>query len=224
MSKETKILFILFILGSLSSACPERGRSGSTNERFSKNMTKSQSGSSTLTAMKPQHPCSLKWQKSVFPTLNKILISSGIKPLAESKTDAETIEIRVWVGFGIVNLRGVILRKSSDSFKALYLNEDPDRNSFVISELNPGNLNYESFIQQLQSLGLLQIPDECELIYKREPEEDADSIVIEVRMGDNYRAIMYENPGNDKSASPESKKLLEMSKLIEFNFSVDLLD
>ena len=164
-------------------------------------------------------------EPSLLSSTADVALTSGLGELRKSDLSLEEREVRIWTGFGsivpehmvrmLVNQRGevsgfVFVHYPHDlSFLGDNETEKAFRNEVHCSEdsVQRGNevhvctstlqesLDWEKEYRALVGLGLWDLPDESELPPPETEVLDGAAVLVEVRVGGNYRAYQYINPG-----------------------------
>lgn len=148
------------------------------------------------------------------------LIAERIKNLDLSMLNSkslpkEDIEIRVWKGFALTPLEGFIFRKRGKNWVGRYVDNDFDAN---ITNLASPQSGWQSFINQIEKLGVYTLPDESELkggIFGL----DRTSYMVEILKGSTYRAYSYHAPSSQPWT--EAKTLLAIVEYISNEIKTD---
>jgi len=122
----------------------------------------------------------------------------GLDRLDEEHWFEPSPECRIWVGFGLTQLRVVVLKKSWGNWSA-HLHPGhreyfPGTNSSSgVLEIVPDS-GWSEFWNNLNSLGFFSLPDQSSLEYDELWVLDGVSYVVEIRQDGRYRTYMYGNP------------------------------
>lgn len=129
-------------------------------------------------------------------------------------------EVRIWMGFGITYLQGMILRKKAEKWSATrLLSALPNRpkSRWAKAYVAPKS-GWATFLTKAETLGLWTLPDDSTLPQKdRKEVMDGFSYVVEIQREGKYRAYQYDNP-EYQTQWPESKRILAIGKLLEQEF------
>lgn len=155
-----------------------------------------------------------------FKIINYKTKSVGEKPLRTLRVDPDSLEVRIWIGFGLMNnLEGYIFKKKHTGweFYHLPLFEQPE----LMYKLNEPKSGSEAFWSKISKEGILSLPDSSEL---KNPAfvVDGGSYVVELLTNKEYRTYHYSNPEYQKW--PEAKKLLSIIKIIRDEFELRARD
>ncbi|MBC7795296.1 MAG: hypothetical protein H7Z37_00325, partial [Pyrinomonadaceae bacterium] len=64
------------------------------------------------------------WEQIFFKTINETTELGGLKELRKTRLKKDDIEVRVWRGFGLGNLEGVIFKRTNGLWMAFHLKAD----------------------------------------------------------------------------------------------------
>lgn len=130
-------------------------------------------------------------------------------------------EVRVWGGFGITNLQGLILRKAAGKWTATRLiGGIPGTSSKSRKTLYPApKSGWPTFWRKAEEFGLWTLPDDSTLPQKeRKWVLDGFSYLVELQRGGTYRTYAYDNPELQKW--PEAKQMVAIDRLLGREFPV----
>jgi hypothetical protein len=166
--------------------------------------------------------CSADWQLLVSPRLKEKLSTKKIQLLSESFPEENSVEVRVWVGFGATSLRGVIIKRINGKLRTFYLSEKIDAHSDIIniSELEHPRSEPQEIIALLSPEELLKLKDECEIEPHKIGSEDGDLILVECRIAPEYNAVLYQHP--EKSETEAARTVATVLKTVESRFHLSL--
>ncbi|CAN5557584.1 hypothetical protein BH10ACI1_BH10ACI1_26510 [soil metagenome] len=159
-----------------------------------------------------------KWEKTFFKGIDEVTESAGLEKLREKNLHKKDIEIRVWRGFGLGPLEGMIFNQTDNQWAVYYLSQDEK------SELTKANVNqllrnpksgWDSFIKQIYDAGILELPD-LDAINCDVSTIDGMSYVVEIYKDKVYRTYRY-NSLSEKKCN-EGKQMNEIAKIIAKEF------
>ena len=127
-------------------------------------------------------------------------IAAGLRlaNLSQTALPARDVELRLWHGFGLGGVSGVIVRRTGERWVAITVEPAPPR-------MNPpthvtylpvpvaDTVNWASAWRSVQAIGLRSLAP----VPLRDPGimvNDGNSYVLEWREGDRYRTAVYANP------------------------------
>jgi hypothetical protein len=151
------------------------------------------------------------WEPIFFEGINLFCKKVGWVPLRLKNVADGSMEIRVWQGFGLTPLEGVLLRRDGDTWSGFHAK---DGKSLQARQLTPRS-DWQAHWRQMEALGILTLPDASAL-----PNEelflDGLAIVVEFSDGRVYRTYHYGNP--DHQQWPEARKIIQIVNLLYDQF------
>ncbi len=147
------------------------------------------------------------WEPIFFESIDTLSKKAEWKPLRGLDLGDDAFEMRVWVGFGLMQLQGKRIRRVGKEWTGyMVIDESGDRKLTYNHEF-PLGPEWENEWKKIKELGILTLPDSSTL-----PNEvgvlDGVSYVVEFNDGSHYRTYMYGNPGFQKW--PEAKKAIDV--------------
>ena len=127
----------------------------------------------------------------------------------------DDIEIRVWRGFSLDPLEGVILSRTDGEWSALHIKTDNccRFEKATVEPLYRPKLGWSAFWKMLDEKEILTIPqsseNECD-----KPGIDEIGYVVEINQGMNYRNYFYPQSGKCR----EAKQTKEIGEIIGLEF------
>lgn len=154
------------------------------------------------------------WEQIFFRGINQATNLGGLTELRKTRLGNSDVEIRVWRGFSLSQLEGVILKRIDGQWSALYLKTDAptEFKKIEIRELNPPKSGWESFWKQITDKGILTLPDASE-INCEDGGFDRINYVVEINQNKVYRTYRYSN-----GKCPEVKQMEEIGEIIGLEF------
>lgn len=153
-------------------------------------------------------------------SINEVTKEANLPRLRTTLLPNDDLEIRVWIGFGLQGVDGLVLRRSSTRWSGIHLHgmgERPPFPSFQ-QKLEMPKSGWEIMWQRLTNAGMLTLPDaaavECDPGGK-----DGTSYVVEINMNKTYRTYMYHDP--DYAKCNEAKQVLKIGEIIGEEFGLD---
>lgn len=130
------------------------------------------------------------------------------------------LEIRVWVGFGITGVDGLVLRRSADQWSAIHLHGMARREPFPNSQENLGSpkSGWQQLWKQLSDAGVLTLVDSFS-IECNPGVLDGKSYVVETNTNRTYRTYAYPNPRYAKCE--QAKQMVKIGEIISTEFGLD---
>lgn len=154
-----------------------------------------------------------RWEKVFFKEIDKRIENTTIISLHDKLLSPNSKEVRLWIGFDLQPLKGVILENIDDNWTAKYIppiNDIPESSKKSYLMLTPKS-GWASFLARLENSDIFTLPDASE-IGDDNIIGDARSIVIEIKTSDSYRNYMYNDL--DTAKSEEAKKVLEITNSV----------
>jgi hypothetical protein len=127
-----------------------------------------------------------------------ILIRERLKRIGLSELKNEILprnatEIRFWVGFSPSGLRGLIIKNDGTTWQANFIpniTENTPPSNTLRSLASPTH-GWQNLTDQLQQLGLYNLPGESGKIPENKYVLDLTAAVVEIRTSDSYKSIRY---------------------------------
>jgi len=137
-----------------------------------------------------------RWEQIFFKTIDKTTELGGIEELRKTSLRGDDIEVRVWRGFGLGDLEGVILKRTNNQWKAFHVKADDyaEPQQAEVKELNPPKSGWESFWKNLTEQGLLTLRDPSETNCE-DSGLDGTSYVVEINQNKVYRTYQMREDG-----------------------------
>lgn len=134
---------------------------------------------------------------------------------------AHDVEVRVWLGFGLTPLEGVVLRRAGGVWSATHLAGTHDRLARPGAherELPPPRSGWDGCWQRLVGAGLLTLPDAA-AIGCGTGINDGMSYVVETNADGLYRTYLYDNP--DYSECEQAERMLDIGDYLADEFGIE---
>lgn len=146
---------------------------------------------------------------------DRVSALAGLKSLSSSNWANQDVEVRVWFGFGLFPLEGLVLKRSNGQWSAIHLMADRHYKPMKVSrkELPAPNSGWEACWQQLADAGLMTLPDGTD-----PPDPDVEGFEVQVRDGASYRSYQYVGP--EYSELPAAKQMLRIGDIISSEFDL----
>lgn len=129
------------------------------------------------------------------------------------------LEVRVWAGFGVTGVDGLVLRRYSNQWSAIYLQGVAERPPFPNAQtvLTTPKSGWEAAWQRFIAAGIVTLPDAsvlgCDTYGK-----DGTSYVVEINMNKTYRTYSYPDPTYLKC--DEAKQMKRIQEIIADEFGL----
>ena len=148
------------------------------------------------------------WEWTFFRDINALTTRAGWQPLREHGLPAGSLEVRVWIGFGVTPLEGFRLRRDGSTCTAFHVLDSIKKSQPAqVKSVSPRS-DWDALWKRLFELHLLTLPDSSLLAQDETMILDGESYVVEVNSGDHYRTYEYSNP--QFRALPEAKDMVEI--------------
>lgn len=137
-----------------------------------------------------------KWERIFFGLINKTTDLGKLDELRVTKLSGDDIEVRVWRGFGLADLEGVILKRTNDKWEGLHVkaNDPMEPQQVKVTELSHPKSGWESFWIKLTENGLLTLRDSSE-IGCEDRGIDGTNYVVEINHNKVYRTYRTREHG-----------------------------
>lgn len=159
------------------------------------------------------------WEQHFFKDLETRMKKVRLPSLRTVVLPDHDLEIRLWIYSFDIN--GLILRRSSEKWSAIYLHEvyDNHTSSIKVENLQPPILGWDALWTRLASEGILTLPDadskeECKTI-----SIDGEGYVVETNINRKYRTFNYLNP--QSAECDEARRIMSIKKIIFSEFELD---
>ncbi|MDQ6787025.1 MAG: hypothetical protein M3033_09480 [Acidobacteriota bacterium] len=150
-----------------------------------------------------------------FKEINQATNLGGLTQLRKTYLGKDDIEVRVWRGFGLSPLEGVILKRTNGEWLALHIKTDhyAEPKQAEVKQLSPPKSGWESFWKQLVDKEILTLrqssENECDI-----PGNDEMGYVIEINQDKTYRNYSYPVSGKCR----EAKQTKDIGEFIGLEF------
>lgn len=149
------------------------------------------------------------WERIFFQVIDDSTRLSNFLPLRKTPLSHDDLEVRVWRGFGLANLEGLIFKRTNGEWLAIHIDADDyvKPNTTAVKRLSAPKSGWKLFWSNVEGLGLLSLPDSAgEECHAR---IDGSGYVVEISKGGVYRTYHY--PSN----IPECLNSLQMDLIGE---------
>lgn len=130
---------------------------------------------------------------SGYGGINKVTELSEVVKLREVHLQKGDIEVRVWRGFGLLPLEGVVLKRTAGQWSGLHIttNNYYEPEKAEVKALYPPQMGWESFWQQLVEKEILTLPQTsengCDF-----SNTDGIGYLVEINQDKIYRYYFYQ--------------------------------
>ena len=159
------------------------------------------------------------WKSAMFREINERVRVAGIKGLEDARLSGSDLEVRIWHGFGLILIEGLVIKRVEGKWSALHLagvsSTPPKHNRQTITGVPKSG--WEICWQRLTNAGMLSLPDATRL--GKEPvDPDVLSYVVELNIGGDYRTYHYTYP--EANEHNEAKRMIEIGDIISEEFGL----
>ncbi len=133
-----------------------------------------------------------RWEQIFFKLINRTTELGGIKELRNTSLKRDDIEVRVWRGFGLGDLEGVVFQRTSGHWLAFHIKADDytEPQKVGVKKLNSPKSGWNSFWNSVEEKGILTLRDpsenNCEV-----GGLDGTGYVVEINQNKIYRTYMF---------------------------------
>lgn len=161
------------------------------------------------------------WEPIFFEEISERIEGTDIKNLRDEALPSASREVRVWVGFNLSPLRGILLKQTSGVWSARYVPPagGSAKTPRAARPLSSPRSGWNALWEKLESLGIYTLPDAVD-IGVNNPYPEATCVVIEVKTSDSYRTYKYS--GLYPAEAPEVKNVVEIINTLSDEFGVQL--
>jgi len=158
------------------------------------------------------------WEPILFQEINSVARLSGQSDLSSTQLPSGDIEARIWLGFGLSPLEGVILHRTGGQWTAIHVKADKYYEPTKVErrQLSNPKSGWETTWTRLVNEKLLSLPDASE-INCNVGALDGFGVVVEINTDNTYRTYMYDQPSESKCN--EDKNIMAIVDILfeEFN-------
>ena len=152
-----------------------------------------------------------------FSAIDDRSAKAGWGSLREVSLPRESLEVRIWIGFGVGPLEAISMRRDGIAWTGRHLWAPPNRAEPPTSRSVSPRGSWEDLWARLTGLGLLVLPDSSRLpTPPRGRVADGVSYVVEIRDAGRYRTYMYSNPQHEQWR--EAKQMIQLIETLESEF------
>jgi hypothetical protein len=155
------------------------------------------------------------WEAIFFREINERARLAKLTDLRGTLLKNNDLELRVWIGFGPVALKGFVLKRRNSIWSGTYLrsiNRFVARNDYQKILAAPKS-GWEVLWKRLENDGVLTLPGATE-----SGVQDGESYVVEIKTASSYRTYMYANPMATESR--DGRNIIEIVQTIRDEFDV----
>jgi hypothetical protein len=157
------------------------------------------------------------WEPVFFQAIDKRASAARVPSLRRALPKGD-LELRLWNGFGLTQLQGFVLRRSSGQWSAIQLSvrSKPPRQEYE-KQLPAPKSGWNECWRKLMEIGVLSLPDASEINWSAGV-LDGLSYVVEINYENTYRTYLYDNPSY--AECEQAKKMIEIGNTIAEEFNV----
>lgn len=156
------------------------------------------------------------WQKLFFREINERIEGTEITNLRDLELPPDSKEIRIWVGFDLSPLRGLILKQNNEEWSALVLPPLDSSNTLRNPQiLLPPKNGWANLWKKLEQLEIMTLPDPIDY-----GDIDGRGVVVEIKSGNSYRTYQY---SINNRTGDNYKKIKEICETLSNEFDIELL-
>jgi len=152
------------------------------------------------------------WEPIFFRSIDKLSRKVGWQPLRAAPVVTDSLEVRVWIGFGVMPLEAFRLRRDGTNWSAQHVVDTVEPAVPVKAEVVSPKSDWQTLWHQLDEFGLLTLPDSSALPPPEEMAFDGESYVVEINTGNAYRTYQYGNPQFQRW--PQAKKIVRIIEIL----------
>ena len=159
----------------------------------------------------------LGWQEVFFREINQRTKLANLASLRDTDMDCNDLELRVWIGFGPVALKGFVINRRASEWSAIYLrsiNPSVARSDYQ-KRLGTPKSGWNVLWKRLVGNDLLALTG----TKQRSGWVDGESFVVEIKTAGSYKTYMYDNP--ELSKDPGGMKMLEIVRIVRDEFDIE---
>jgi hypothetical protein len=155
------------------------------------------------------------WVPIYFTVIDRTAELGNLPNLRTTTLDNDDIEVRVWGGFGLINLEGVVMKRTGGQWSAIHVEADhyvqPEHAK--VTELGPPRSGWDVFWKRVTDQGLLTIRDPSGLSCDKAI-GDAINDVVEINQNRSYRTYRYAD-----GTCPDAGRVKEIGNIIGEEFA-----
>lgn len=163
--------------------------------------------------IKPQ----AKWEPIFFREINSVAKLSAQTDLRQAILAEGDVEMRMWWGFGLEPLEGIILRHIAGQWSAIHVKADrySDPTRAIWKTLSTPKSGWDACWERLVDAGILELPDAQEVNCSVDG-FDGIAFIVETNTGQEYRTYRYGNP--TLAQCKEAKQMVKITEIIDQEF------
>lgn len=141
--------------------------------------------------------------------INQAAELGDLPKLRETLLQRGDIEVRVWRGFGLSLLEGIVLKRTDGQWSGIHIKADDycEFKNVVVRPLNAPRSGWESFWKQLTDKEILTLPqsteNECDI-----SGIDGIGYVVEINQDKIYRYYYYPSKNEEKCREAKQTRII----------------
>ena len=131
------------------------------------------------------------WEPIMFRIIDRTTRLSNLQPLRETALRPDDFEVRIWRGFGLENLEGVVIRRIDGQWSGTHIvaYDHSEPNKTVLARLHVPKSGWIGLWAELSNLGLLTLPGNVDETCRGRL--DGNAHAVEVSYDGSYRTYFY---------------------------------
>ncbi|HLM59215.1 MAG TPA: hypothetical protein VK308_00285 [Pyrinomonadaceae bacterium] len=143
-----------------------------------------------------------RWEQIFFKLINRTTELGGLEELRKTSLKDDDFEVRVWRGFGLGDLEGVIFKRTNNQWTAFHVKADDyaEPQQVEVKKLNLPKSGWDTFWKNATENGLLTLRDPSE-INCEDDGLDGTNYVVEINRNKIYRTYQMRSGGKCNGVS-----------------------
>lgn len=158
------------------------------------------------------------WEPIFFKEIDRVSALANLNPLRTVNVNDDDIQVRIWRGFGLDPLEGVVLARTKGIWRGKHIRAlyNKDETLAEAIKLMPPKSGWQPLWQSITEKGLLTLPDPSEINCEDHDGLDGTNYVVEINQNNTYRTYRY---GGGKCN--ETQKMFDIGDIIPAEFGSD---
>lgn len=155
------------------------------------------------------------WQVIFFREIDERAKLANLDQLRDTILQADDLELRIWIGFGPVPLKGFVIKRRASEWSAIYLRSitpSVAHSDYKITLGRPKS-GWDTFWKRLIDNEVLSMKSTMPSGWV-----DGESFVVEIKTRDSYKTYMIDNP--ELSKRTEGRRMIEIVRIIRGEFDI----
>lgn len=159
------------------------------------------------------------WESSYFELINERAKVANLSNLRSAVLPSDDLEVRMWIGFGLSPLKGIIIKRHNGQWSGMHLEPINPRfpNGNYQQALRSPKSGWDNLWRRLVDEGILTLPDSSQL-GNEVVFPDGKSYVVEMNTGNTYRTYRYRSP--EYQSWTEAKRMLNIVSILKDEFDI----